>query len=50
MKGKPSALLQKTEIQAGLEYNEDFFLGMTVADMTAMKNLLADSSLDEDHP
>lgn len=39
----------KTEIQAGLEYNEDFFLGMTVADMTAMKNLLADSSLDEDH-
>ncbi len=39
----------KTEIQAGLEYNEDFFLGMTVADMTAMKNLLADNSLDEDH-
>ncbi len=38
----------KTEIQAGLDYNKDYFIGMTVTDMMAMNNLLADDSLEED--
>lgn len=38
----------KTQIAAGLKYNEDYFTGMTVADVTAMQNLLADDAIDED--
>ncbi|MDU4973390.1 MAG: polysaccharide lyase family 8 super-sandwich domain-containing protein, partial [Hungatella hathewayi] len=38
----------RTEVLAGLEYEEDFFIGMTVADMTAMKNLITDNSLGKD--
>ena len=38
----------KTEIQAGLAYNRDYFKGMTVTDMMAMNDLLADDSLEED--
>lgn len=38
----------RTEILAGIEYKEDYFTGMTVADMAAMRNLVTDSSLGED--
>lgn len=38
----------RTEILAGMEYKEDYFTGMTVADMAAMKNIITDDSLGED--
>lgn len=38
----------RTEIEAGLKYNDKYFIGMTVADMASMRNLLTDSSLGED--
>ena len=38
----------KTEVKAGMQYNEEYFKGMTVADITAMQTLLNDDSIEED--
>lgn len=38
----------KTEVKAGMQYNEEYFKGMTVADITAIQKLLKDDSIEED--